>query len=83
MYKKIENSPRMTMHEASTHYPNGYILMQMEKSNMVNPAGIILYIGDDGDELFSLQVRQPVPRGIVFEGDTLQLRYSLGGIVVG
>jgi len=83
MYRKIENSPRMTMHEASTRYPDDYILMQMEESNMINPAGIVLYVGDDDDELFSLQVKQPVPRGIVFEGDNLQLRYSLGGLVVG
>ena len=83
MYKKIEGSPHMTMHEASECYPDNYILMQMDESNMLNPAGIVLYIGDDGDELFSLQVNQPVAQGIVFEGTNLQIRHSLGGIVVG
>ena len=83
MYRKVETSPRMTMHEAFDHYPDEYILMQMEESNMLNPVGIILFVGDDDDELFSLQINKPVPRGIVFEGSNLQNRHSLGGIVVG
>ena len=83
MYRKIDNSPHMTMHEAFDLYPDEYILMQMDESYMLNPAGFILYVGDDGGELFSLQVDLPVERGIVFEGSNIQLRHSLGGIVVG
>ena len=81
MYKKIEGSPRMTMHEASEHYPDNYILLQMEDDFMLSPVGIVLYIGDNHSELFALQVDLPVPRGTVFEGLNLQRRYSLGGIV--
>ena len=83
MYKKINNNVRMTMHEASELYPDHHILMQMEEAYMLNPTGFVLYIGDDGDELFSLQINLPVTRGIVFEGINIQRRYSLGGIVVG
>ena len=83
MYRKAEGTPHMTMHEAFARYPDNYILMQMDENIMLNPTGTILYIGDDDDELFSLQVNQPIPRGIVFEGSNLQLRHSLGGIVIG
>jgi hypothetical protein len=55
----------------------------MEEDYMLNPVGIVLYTGDNFSELFALQVDLPVPRGAVFEGITLQRRYSLGGIVVG
>ena len=81
MYRKIEPAVRMTANEASERYPNSYILMQRENRDMFDPVGTVLYIGDDGDELFSLQVNQPVPLGIVIEG--LHLQYSLGGVVVG
>ena len=81
MYYKVEQSPRMTMNEASQKYPNNYILMQKEDKSMFDPPGCVLYIGDNGDELFSLQVRLPVSMGIVVEG--INLQRSLGGIVVG
>ena len=83
MYKKIEGSPRMTMHEASEHYPDSYILLQMEDDYMLNPVGVVFYIGDNRSELFALQVDLPVPRGTVFEGINLQRKYSLEGIIVG
>jgi hypothetical protein len=83
MYRKIEDSPHLTMHEAFDYYPDDYMLMQMDDDYMLNPSGIVFYVGDDGDELFSLQVNQPVLRGIVLEGTNIQLRHSLGGIVVG
>ena len=83
MYKKIEGSPRMTANEASERYPDYHILMQNEKTYMLSPAGIVLYIGDNRDELFALQVDLPVPHGVVIEGLNIQRRYSLGGIVVG
>ena len=83
MYRKIDGSPRMTMHEASEKYPDNHILMQMDEAYMLNPIGVVAYIGDDGDDLFSLQINLPVANGIVFEGIGLQRRYSLGGLVVG
>jgi hypothetical protein len=82
MYKKIEQSPILSMHEASEIYPDDHILLQMNEAYMLNPVGIVLYVGDDFSELFALQVDLPVTRGIVFEGINLQRRYSLGGLVV-
>ena len=83
MYRKIDGSLRMTMHEASEKYPDNHILMQMDEAYMLNPIGVVAYIGDDVDDLFSLQINLPVANGIVFEGIGLQRRYSLGGLVVG
>ena len=83
MYRKIENSPRMTENEACQAYPDDYILMQLDSSELFDPAGIVLYVGDDGDELFSLQVKLPVPQGVVIEGLNISRRLSLGGLVVG
>ena len=73
----------MTRNEAMERYPDSHILMQKDEAFMLNPIGVVLYIGDDHDELFALQVDLPVLHGSVFEGINLQRRYSLGGIVVG
>ena len=82
MYRKLEPAPRMTTHEASERYPDSHILMQMDNiRDLSNEMGVALYVGDDGDELFSLQVHLPVPSGLVVEG--LHHLHSLGGIVVG
>ena len=81
MYQRIENNQRMTMHEASERYPDSYILMQMDDRELFNPTGIVLYVGDNGDELFSVQVRSSIPLGLVVEG--LNHQRSMGGIVVG
>ena len=81
MYKKVEGSPRMTRNEACLEYPDNYILMQKENRDMFDPVGLVLYIGNDGDELFSLQVNLPVRMGVVIEGVNIQR--SLGGIAVG
>ena len=81
MYKKVENEPHMTMHEASERYPDSYILMQDDNDGSLNPKGAVLYVGDNFDELFDLQVDLLVPHGLVVEG--LNHQRSLGGIVVG
>jgi len=81
MYKVVEGSPRMTRNEACLKYPNSYILMQKEDRDMFDPIGLVLYVGDDDDELFSLQVNLPVSMGVIVEGVNLQR--SLGGLVVG
>jgi hypothetical protein len=83
MYRVIENSPRMTDNEARQAYPDDYILIQREGINSFEQSGIVLYVGDDSDELFSLQVKLPVPFGIVIEGRNISRRLSLGGLVVG
>ena len=81
MYKTVEGNLRMTMHEASERFPDDYILMQRENADFYDPIGNILYIGDNFDELFELQVDLQVHLGLVVEG--LNHQRSLGGIVVG
>ena len=82
MYWRIEGNQRMTESEACLSYPDNYILIQRDNEyNMFDPAGLILYAGDNFDELFDLQVNLPVPLGVVIEG--LNYRRSLGGIVIG
>ena len=82
MYRKIEPPVRMTKNEAMGNFPNDYILIQKDSENsMGDPMGTVLYVGDDGDELFSLQIRLPVERGIVCEGLNIQ-KNSIGGVVV-
>ena len=82
MYNKVDERPKMTRNEAMERYPDNYILMQKDDENdLFDPVGAVLYIGDDGDELFSLQVNLPIRRGAVYEGINVQ-RYSLGGVVV-
>ena len=72
----------MTANEASMKYPDEFILMKMDSMNPSDDMGTILYIGDDGDELFSLTTKfnDPSLCGVV-EG--LNHLRSLGGIVVG
>jgi hypothetical protein len=81
MYHKIEENLRMTVNEAAERYPDSFILVQRDNEDICDPIGSVLYIGDDFDELFSLQVDSSVPLGIVIEG--LNHRRSLGGVVVG
>ena len=81
MYSRVEGSPRMSRNEACLAYPDSYVLMQKVDRDMLDSIGLVLYVGDDGDELFSLQVNLPVPMGVVIEG--INLQRSLGGIVVG
>ena len=82
MYRKIEPTLRMTVNEASEKYPNEHILMQMDSKNLSNDMGTVLYVGDDGDELFSLVMKFNDPSLYrVIEG--LNHLRSLGGIVVG
>ena len=82
MYKRIEGSLKLTENEACLKYPDSYILMQMDNRELFDPTGVVLYVGDDGDELFSLQVNLPVPRGVVIEGIDISRRLSLGGIPI-
>jgi hypothetical protein len=78
MYRKVEDTPHMTMHEASERYPDNFILMQMDNRDIYDPAGIVLYLGDNYNELFSLMMKFDVPLGLVVEG--LNHQRSLGGI---
>jgi hypothetical protein len=83
MYKKIEEPPRMTDNEASETYPDYYILMQRDGKKAFEQSGTVLFIGDNDDELFSLQVNIPVLHGVIIEGINITRRLCLGGLVVG
>ncbi|MCL2204090.1 MAG: hypothetical protein FWB88_09160 [Defluviitaleaceae bacterium] len=83
MYRKVEGSPLITECEASKKYPDDYILFQSDGRKMIDPTGYVRFVGDDDDELFSLQVKLPVRGGVVLEGYNIGSRISLGGIVVG
>ncbi|MCL2047839.1 MAG: hypothetical protein FWG87_03835 [Defluviitaleaceae bacterium] len=82
MYRKIEPTLRMTATEASEKYADEFILMRMDSMNPSDDMGDILYIGDDGDELYSLVMKLDDRSNCgVVEG--LNHMRSLGGIVVG
>jgi len=82
MYRKIEPPLRMTKNEASERYPDSYFLIRMDSTNLSNDMGTVLYVGDDGDELFSFGMKLEDPTNCgVSEG--LNLHRSLGGVVVG
>jgi hypothetical protein len=82
MVTKIEPALRMTSSEAAERYPDSYILIRMDSINPSNDMGTVLYVGDDGDTLFSLamQLDDPSLCGVT-EG--LNHRRSLGGVVAG
>ena len=82
MYQIVEPSLRMTRNEASERYPDKYILFRRDSMNPSNDMGTVLYIGDDGDELFSLarKFEDPTNCGIV---DGLNLLCNLGGLAIG
>jgi hypothetical protein len=71
----------MTCNEVAERYPKDYILMQRDNRDLFDPAGVVLYVGDNFTELFGLQVDLDIPLGIVVEGS--YHRCSLGGLVVG
>ena len=79
MYEAVENL-RMTDIEASERYPDCYIAMR--KDNRTSGMGTVLYVGDSQSELFQLVLNLDSPAFCgVLEG--LNLRSSLGGVVVG
>ena len=81
MYKKIENSRRMTANEACAIYSDDFILMRSDNLNF-NITGIVLYVGDDYQELYRMAQGLENPSFcIVLEG--LNHQRSLGGVVAG
>ena len=81
MYEKLDPPPHMKRSEAEELYPDNYILMQKDNRDLYDPAGLVLYIGDNRSELFALQVDLDIPLCVVCEG--LNLMHSLGGFLVG
>ena len=82
MYKKIEPTLRMTRNEASEHYPDSYIVMQMDSMKLSDDVGTVLYVGDNERELYRLIISLNQPYCGVLEGINL-MRNCLGGVVVG
>ena len=81
MYKEIENSRRMTADEACAMYPDDFILMRSDDLSF-NITGIVLYVGDDYQELYRMAQSLEKPSFcIVLEG--INHQRSLGGVVVG
>jgi hypothetical protein len=81
MYIKIEPTSRMTANEASEHYPDSFIVTQMDSMDLADDVGTVLYVGDNRRELYTLIVSLNQPFCGVIEG--LNHQRSLGGVVVG
>ena len=81
MYRKIEPVLRMTRNEASEHYPDNFIIMQMDSMDLSDDVGAVLYVGDNRRELYPLIMSLNLPYCGVIEG--LNHQRSLGGVVVG
>ena len=81
MYRKIEPSLRMTANEASEHFPDSFIVMQMDSMSLSDDVGTVLYVGDDRSELYDVIISLNRPFCGVHEG--INHRRSLGGVVVG
>ena len=81
MYQRVEDGLHMTANEVSERYPDRFVLMRRDNREISNISGIVLYEGDDYNELFSLMVSFSEPLCIVIEGENY--RRSLGGVVVG
>ena len=82
MYRKIEPALRMTANESSERYPDEYILIRMDSRSLYNDIGTVLYVGDDGDELFSLVMKFDDP-SLYRVAEGMNHRRSLGGVIVG
>jgi len=79
MYERVDNV-RITDIEASVLYPDMYYAMRMD--DRTGQMGTLLFIGDNQSELFRLVLNLDDPSNCgVHEG--LNLRRSLGGVVVG
>ena len=81
MYQTVEGNLHMTTDEASERYPDSFIVMRMNSTDISNDMGTVLYIVNNQKEAFSLQFNSNISFGIVIEG--LNLQCSLGGVVVG
>ena len=81
MYKKIEPALRMTANEASSRYPDDFIIMQMDSMDLSDDVGTVLYIGDNRKELYSVIASLNQNYCGIVEGLN-HYRNCLGGVVV-
>ena len=79
MYQRVDESQSMTDNEACVQYPDSYIAVRWD--SMDSEMGTILFVGDDMGELLSLMDELNDAFYGIVEG--LNLRRSLGGVVVG
>ena len=84
MYRKIEETLRMTSNEASKRYPSEFILVREDPGGMVaGRMSTVLYVGDNYGELSKLRFDFNELSGcVVIEGRNHR-RNDLGGVVVG
>ena len=80
MFRKLDPPLELTIDISCAKYPDEYILMRMNSKKFSETTGTVLYVGDDGDELFTLAMTLSEPSLCrVHEGFNLQR--SLGGVV--
>jgi hypothetical protein len=80
MYRKIEPALRMTRNEASEHYPDNFVIMQMGSMKLSDDVGTVLYVGDSRVELYGIIKELKLSLIGVIEGLNHQ-RNCLGGVV--
>jgi len=82
MYRKIEPALRMTRNEASSRYPDEFIIMQLDSMDLSDDVGTVLYAGDSRVELYG--VIKGLNRSLIGVVEGLNhKRNCLGGVVVG
>ena len=76
MYRKVDESARMSYNEASAKYRDGYVIMRLEGMN--SEMGTVLYAGDTEKEMISLVMSLDIPYCVVLTG--LNHQNSLWGV---
>ena len=73
VYRKLEPALRMTNIDASERFPDEYFIIRLDNQKALNQMGTVLYVGNDGEELFGLALRFDDPTNCrVSEGTNLQ-----------
>lgn len=80
MSKTATVNERMTFNEASSKYPDSYIIMQSD--NMTSDMGTVLYVFDTMDEAYE-KLAELVDMNLCGVVEGLHHQRSLGGVVVG
>ena len=81
MYRKLEGLPKMSRNEISEAYPENYVLVRKESRDKAYTDLEALYVGDDDNELFGLQVEMNDSLLVIVDGRNIVRRNSWGGIV--
>lgn len=81
MYRKIEPAIRMTANEASSRYPDEFVIMYMGRPSLTDDVGDVLYVGDNREELYPLLTSLNLNYSGIVTGLN-HYRNCLGGVVV-